>query len=90
MWLGYYLPYQYIRFKLIKKTIENNNLFINIHYSSLQNLTLDTIGFYNKSSSCEEYNYKSFLRIILFLKSKGYKIKIFKNKKKLKLEKKII
>ena len=87
VWLGYYLPYQYIRFKLLKKTIENNNLFINIYNNPIQNLTLDTIGFYNKSSSCEEYNYSSFIRIIFFLKSKGYKIRIIKNKKKLRLKK---
>jgi putative transferase (TIGR04331 family) len=71
LWLTYYIPFQYYRWKVVNTAIKKNkNLFFLNFYIKNNFTPLDTIGFYNSATQSHLFNYYHFKRIIIFFKDK--------------------
>ena len=71
LWLAYYIPFQYYRWKVVNSAIKNNKNLYFLSFNIKNNFTpLDTIGFYNSATQSHLFNYFHFRRMINFFKDK--------------------
>ena len=86
VWLTYYLFFYYFKWKTISIIFKKNKKLNFINYKVIKNTShLDSLDFYNISSTSDIFNYLAFKKIILYKKKrKLIKVKILKKKNTLK------
>ena len=81
VWLTYYLFFYYFKWKTISIIFKKNKKINIINYKVIKNTShLDSLDFYNISSTSDIFNYLAFKKIILYKKRKLIKCKNIKKK----------